>query len=137
MFDALPQPMTSGSAWISGVPTAVSMAEDLIENIGSYLGEAVTEASHHMTAELRSAAVMYPEWAPYADQLGVEWSNTQGGFVYYWQGNDEQIAHMKSLEYGRLFGSVPKSVTRKVAVRMEDRAGKLIQEILQRETGLA
>ena len=86
-------------------------------------------------AELRRVATQYPEWAPYVDQIGVEWSNPDGGFVFYWEGDEEHIKHFKGLEYGRTFGSIPKSVTRKTAKRMEDRAGKMIQEILEKGFG--
>jgi hypothetical protein len=88
-----------------------------------------------MTDALREAALEYPDWAPYADKLSVEWD--VDGFGFFFSGTEEDIKTMKSLEYGREMGSAPQSVTRKVAIRMEDRAGKLIQQILEKELGLA
>lgn len=138
MFDALPQSIApSGSSWFSGTPVILNVMSDFIDHADAYLGEAVSAAEVQLTAALRQAATEIEEWAPYADQLGVKWSDTDGGFVYYWEGTPEHIDYFKSLEYGRTFGSVPKSVTRKVAIRMEDRAGKLIQQILEEELGLA
>lgn len=141
MINALPQSIApSGSGWISGTPMVVNAVSDFIDNVDSYLGEAVTAASAEMTDALRAAALQVPDWAPFADQLGVEWDGSS--FVYYFEGTEEQIEMMKTLEYGGFLNKVmrrysPRSVTRKVAVRMEDRAGKLIQQILERELGLA
>jgi hypothetical protein len=136
MINALPQSIApSGSGWISGTPVVVNAVSDFIDNVDSYLGEAVTAASAEMTDALRAAALEYPDWAPYADQLSVEWD--VDGFGFFFNGTEDDIKTMKALEYGRDRGTAPKSVTRKVAIRMEDRAGKLVQQILERELGLA
>jgi len=136
MINALPQSIApSGSGWISGTPVVINAVSDFIDNVDSYLGEAVTAASSYMTEALRDAALEYPDWAPYADQLSVEWDTD--GFGFFFTGTDADIKTMQALEYGRDMGTSPKSVTRKVAIRMEDRAGKLVQQILEKELGLA
>lgn len=136
MFNAFPQSMSpAGSTWISGTPVVVNAVSDFIDNVDSYLGEAVTAAASHMTNALRDAALNHPEWAPYADKVSVEWDTD--GFGFFFNGTEADINTMMALEYGRSMGSAPKSVTRKVAIHMEDRAGKLIQQILERELGLA
>lgn len=135
MINAFPQSIApSGHGWISGTPVVVNAVADFIDNIGLYLGEAVADAEKEMTAVLRSTALSYPDWAPYADKLSAEWDTD--GFVFFFTGTDSEIASMRALEYGRDWGSAPQSVTRKVAIRMEDRAGKLIQQILERNLGL-
>jgi hypothetical protein len=136
-FDALPQQIApSGSSWFQGVPTVIATVSDFLENIDDILTEAVTAATQEMTVELRKAAEQYEDWKPYVDRLSVQWGE-DGGFVYTFEGTDEEIQKMVGLEYGRERNSVPQSVTRKVAFRMETQGGKTIQKILERELGLA
>jgi hypothetical protein len=135
MHKALPQsisPAGSNTPWIDGTPFAANHFLKLADNIESYLGTAVTQVQALLQEELDDLTQSVPEWQPYEGKVKVEWH--KDSFQYFFEGTPKEIAAMKDMEYG--FGEAPvNSVTRKVAIRMEDRAGKLLSQILNKEAG--
>ena len=138
MFKGLPQPISpagSSTPWISGTPFFVEVLKDLAKDLEGYLVPAIEQGLTVARRELAANVAAHPEWAKYADQVGVDWDGNS--FQFYFKGTPEEVAAMQNLEYGYDVGQPAMSVTRVTALGMEAELSKVMTEALSEEVGLA
>jgi len=108
-----PKPIFSGDLGV------LDAADSFLSNFGDEYAAATRSAAAYATHALQSAAEHNEHWAEYADQMYVQYSPKEQGFLYMLRGTDEELQHMRELEHGSP-QLEPAPIVRSTAVRNTD-----------------
>ena len=89
---------SSSSPWFTGQPIFVADTYDWQDDFQDIYARAIEQALDAGTKALREEAKEDPEWAPYADNISLEYKD--GDVHYVFEGTDVEIREMEALEYG-------------------------------------
>jgi hypothetical protein len=89
----------SSSPLISGLPAAVSLAENIVKNFPSLMETVLAEIKAEEEEALRSSMQNHPDWSQHTDKAQVGFS--EGAIVYSADGDG-----IEDLEYGNPISNI-------------------------------
>lgn len=83
---------------VSGDPWVLVGGEFLVRDFSRDLQDRIEAAMRKLRSDIRKAAEVDVDWAPYADHIDVQFADEEIQFVL--SGDEAALAQMEALEYG-------------------------------------